>query len=98
MAGVKVLGVDEVTPVQPIGDEEVNVPVPETLAEGHVGVEQPGDELGPRPLVGDEGALDEVAGGDVGHVPEAAAGVLDDLHVVGGAGVETWKGERDTLV
>ena len=89
--GVKVLGVDEVAPVEAVGDEEVNVPVPEALAEGHVGVEEAGDELGPCLLVGDERAMEEVAGGDVGHVPEAAAGVLDDLHVVGGAGVESWR-------
>jgi hypothetical protein len=35
----------------------------------------------------DEGAADEVGRVDVGHVPEAFATVLHDLHVVGAAGI-----------
>ena len=34
-----------------------------------------------------DGALDEVAEGDVGDVPDAESFVLHDLHVVGGARV-----------
>ena len=36
-------------------------------------------------LVVNEGAADEVSGGDVGHVPQSGSTVLDDVHVVGAA-------------
>ena len=37
-----------------------------------------------------EWPLDEVDRGDVGDVPQSPAIVLDNVHVVGGASIETW--------